>query len=107
MPDRCLCLLALLAVWYPAQEFHPYVFQILAQLIELSDTPLGAVSCRMQPSSQAGVCLHVQRTQRGPAALVHHVDVDDAGTLVLPAGAVLTLVGLACIVILLRSAASD
>lgn len=26
------------------QEFHPYVFQILAQLIELSDPPLGAVS---------------------------------------------------------------
>lgn len=27
------------------QEFHPYVFQILAQLIELSDPPLGPVSC--------------------------------------------------------------
>jgi hypothetical protein len=27
------------------QEFHPYVFQILAQLIELSSPPLSAVSC--------------------------------------------------------------
>jgi hypothetical protein len=26
------------------QEFHPYVFQILAQLIDLSDAPLGPVS---------------------------------------------------------------
>lgn len=26
------------------QEFHPYVFQILAQLIELSSPPLNAVS---------------------------------------------------------------
>lgn len=26
------------------QEFHPYVFQIFAQLIELSNPPLGAVS---------------------------------------------------------------
>jgi hypothetical protein len=30
------------------QEFHPYVFQILAQLIELSSPPLNAVSWHWQ-----------------------------------------------------------
>lgn len=51
MPVRCV-------LWYVVldvpcvvdclQEFHPYVFQILAQLIELSSPPLNAVSLQCQ-----------------------------------------------------------
>lgn len=39
-----LSLLGMLVWLLLLQEFHPYVFQILAQLIDLSDAPLGPVS---------------------------------------------------------------
>jgi hypothetical protein len=43
------------------QEFHPYVFQILAQLIELSSPPLNAVSAQ-QHSWAALACTDQQKS---------------------------------------------